>query len=701
MRTDFGGDYRELKVVGDGTTFDVWVKGAAKSSWDPYGVIQHINAFNIVSYQYYSLRDFRDDEPTGTYQATASLYGRVNYSLQAGTAQSVAWAGVSSKPETATRWPSWSEVTGKPSTFTPSDHTHSYLPLSGGELSGKLTVKSTSYQNQLSIFRNDGANNATITFYNLNDGFLGNIGIAGSAQHGLEKELVFVKSDSSLNRVYHAGNLTPKTLTLSTSTQTYITAGGTNYTLKLPDSDPYTSARTPTTHYHGLSHSNFYLSIPSQSTDLSWKASFGMNMSGNWLFSYRINGNCPSWMQYSWSSGIAFGGADTKAAMSVNYSSPAIRFAAGSGTSDTAVPAWTMSITGVNNENYNLASFLTSQDHYKTSITSGTAGTSSATSGSTVSIPYISVNENGHVTGYGTHTHTITGFASSSHDHTYINKNFEGAGISNVPFTGRRFEYGILTSDSSNPTDIKAIDSYCQVEYINLPWYTDTYGGQIMLGANSGKIGYRTRHGGTWSQTKELLHQLNYTDYTVKKDGTGASGTWGINITGSSNISNIASCLSYKYSLPGSTTNTNASEKYWFLFSSVSNGSYVGVKMILSTMDIEAKEFGGILYVNYRNTNSVYQTEGAQISWLSGKSLANCIVTTEANGTSSITYRVYMKLTRSWSTPVFTPITQYGSYTWEGTIVDSIQGNTIAQSGNTAVNTQAVLSNSEIDTIMV
>ena len=67
-------------------------------------------------------------------------------------------------------------------------------------------------------------------------------------------------------------------------------------------------------------------------------------------------------MGYSWSSGIAFGGADTKAAMSVNYSTPSIRFAAGSGTSDTAAPGWSMSINGANGGNYNLSSFLTSQD---------------------------------------------------------------------------------------------------------------------------------------------------------------------------------------------------------------------------------------------------------------------------------------------------------------------------------------------------
>lgn len=34
------------------------------------------------------------------------------------------WSYITNKPATATRWPSWEEVTGKPSSFTPSTHTH-------------------------------------------------------------------------------------------------------------------------------------------------------------------------------------------------------------------------------------------------------------------------------------------------------------------------------------------------------------------------------------------------------------------------------------------------------------------------------------------------------------------------------------------------------------------------------------------------
>lgn len=54
-----------------------------------------------------------------------------------GSAGSVAWANVGSKPATATRWPAWSEVTSKPSTFSPSAHTdHTSIELRPGSSAG-------------------------------------------------------------------------------------------------------------------------------------------------------------------------------------------------------------------------------------------------------------------------------------------------------------------------------------------------------------------------------------------------------------------------------------------------------------------------------------------------------------------------------------------------------------------------------------
>ena len=48
------------------------------------------------------------------------------------------------------------------------------------------------------------------------------------------------------------------------------------------------------------------------------------------------------------------------------------------------------------------------------SVTAGTAGTSSATSGATLEVPYVTYNSNGFITGTGTHTHTINSLAASA-----------------------------------------------------------------------------------------------------------------------------------------------------------------------------------------------------------------------------------------------------------------------------------------------
>ena len=64
-------------------------------------------------------------------------------------------------------------------------------------------------------------------------------------------------------------------------------------------------------------------------------------------------------------------------------------------------------------------------------------------------------------------------------------------------------------------------------------WY-----GQLLMSSNVATgIYWRTATSlsGGW---KKLLDSNNYTDYTVKKDGTGASGTWGISITGNATTAN-------------------------------------------------------------------------------------------------------------------------------------------------------------------
>lgn len=105
-------------------------------------------------------------------------------------------------------------------------------------------------------------------------------------------------------------------------------------------------------------------------------------------------------------------------------------------------------VTSVTNNNGSVtmtkgSTFLTSHQDIsgkadKVSVTSGTAGTSSATSGLSVSVPYVTINNQGLVTAYGTHTHTVSGggvsFNASSN--LTVTKSTQGdrkiAGINNI-----------------------------------------------------------------------------------------------------------------------------------------------------------------------------------------------------------------------------------------------------------------------------
>ena len=66
----------------------------------------------------------------GNVDNTADSAKSVKYATSAGSANSVPWSG----------------VTGKPSTFPPSSHSHSYVPLSGGTMTGTLSLKNTGLQ---------------------------------------------------------------------------------------------------------------------------------------------------------------------------------------------------------------------------------------------------------------------------------------------------------------------------------------------------------------------------------------------------------------------------------------------------------------------------------------------------------------------------------------------------------------------------
>lgn len=67
---------------------------------------------------------------------------------------------------------------------------------------------------------------------------------------------------------------------------------------------------------------------------------------------------------------------------------------------------------------------------------------------------------------------------------------------------------------------------------ISIPWTSSSYGSQLAFDdAEAATIKVRG-YSSSWGDWKTLLNSSNYTNYTVKKDGTGAFGTWGIGISG-------------------------------------------------------------------------------------------------------------------------------------------------------------------------
>jgi hypothetical protein len=105
---------------------------------------------------------------------------------------------------------------------------------------------------------------------------------------------------------------------------------------------------------------------------------------------------------------------------------------------------------------------------------------------------------------------------------TYPNAHFlssEG-NTTNAPSTD--FIYGIQTSFHRNASAYRT------------QMVTELYSNPVSLWVRN------SRDSDTWTSWAKLVHSLNYTDYTVTKTGAGASGSWGINITGSAASATLA-----------------------------------------------------------------------------------------------------------------------------------------------------------------
>lgn len=79
----------------------------------------------------------------------------------------------------------------------------------------------------------------------------------------------------------------------------------------------------------------------------------------------------------------------------------------------------------------------------------------------------------------------------------------------------------------NGPTGMSTADGALYVQSHSLPWV-----GQIAQDYRNGELAVRGKNNGTWSSWIKIIDSSNYNTYAPTKTGTGASGTWGISITG-------------------------------------------------------------------------------------------------------------------------------------------------------------------------
>lgn len=95
--------------------------------------------------------------------------------------------------------------------------------------------------------------------------------------------------------------------------------------------------------------------------------------------------------------------------------------------------------------------------------------------------------------------------------------------------TANTLKYNLFNTTDTNNINFQGNDGML----ISIPWSSTAYGSQLAIDDDiTPNIKIRGKANGSWGDWSQFLLNSNYTNYTVKKDGTGASGTWGIDISG-------------------------------------------------------------------------------------------------------------------------------------------------------------------------
>lgn len=105
--------------------------------------------------------------------------------------------------------------------------------------------------------------------------------------------------------------------------------------------------------------------------------------------------------------------------------------------------------------------------------------------------------------------------------------------------TAGKFEYATLKTSDSNNINFDGNDGMI----LSIPWSSTYYGAQMAFDDTLyGTVKVRSKSY-SWGAWYTLLHSGNYNSYSPKLDGTGATGNWGIDISGNAATATDADTL--------------------------------------------------------------------------------------------------------------------------------------------------------------
>lgn len=108
-----------------------------------------------------------------------------------------------------------------------------------------------------------------------------------------------------------------------------------------------------------------------------------------------------------------------------------------------------------------------------------------------------------------------------------LNEALDRPASANVAYNDGKIRYFLATGNMS-----EGKPSGGDGPVIHLSWDRPLWESQITINSPSGHIQTRTQDTGTWGSWKTVLDSDNFNNYAPTKTGGGASGTWGISISG-------------------------------------------------------------------------------------------------------------------------------------------------------------------------